>query len=200
MKRTLFIILAVLISITAFSSCSDDERFYLKSNKAGSWGENIHVVDVSSTQSKYDISVSRTITFSVGIGGSGNYANRADESMWLEITAEGCLIEENEDVFEKEYSEYFKNEIDVANVKEHFWGYSDKTPNYFEELSITFPEGECKGNVKIRLYGEEEGNNEIAELTFYYASNGSVLCLSDKVILEVSEKGKPIYADNLDNR
>ncbi len=200
MKRILFVLLAVLLCITAFSSCANDERFYLKSSKAGSWGENTHVVDVSSTQSKYDISNSCMITFSVGLGGSGNFANRAEESMWLEITAEGCLIGESEGVFEKEYSDYFEDEIYVANVKDHFWGYPDKTPNYFEELSITFPEGECKGNVKIRLYGEDEGNNEIAELTFYYASNGSVLCLSEKVIHEVSENGKPIYVDDLDNR
>ena len=76
MKRTLFVLLAVLLCITAFSSCSNDEQFYLKSSKAGSWGENTHMVDVSSTQSKYDISDSRTITFSVGLGGSGNFANR----------------------------------------------------------------------------------------------------------------------------
>ncbi len=200
MKRTLLTIFVIILCLAAFSGCTNDEKFYLKSRKAGSWGENIHVVDVSSTQSKYDISASRTISFSVGLGGSGNFANRANESMWLEITAEGCLIGENEGVFEKEYSDYFEDEIYVANVKEHFWGYPDKTPNYFEELSITFPEGECQGNVRIRLYGEAEGNNEIAEIIFYYASNGSVLCMSEKVIHEVNENGKPIYVDDLDNR
>ena len=135
MKRALSILIVLLLCISVFAGCSKEDQFYLKSSKAGSWGENTHVVDVSSTQSKYDISNSRMITFSVGLGGSGNFANRAEESMWLEITAEGCLIGESEGVFEKEYSDYFEDEIYVANVKDHFWGYPDKTPNYFEELS-----------------------------------------------------------------
>ena len=73
MKRILLTIFGIILCLAAFSGCTHDEKFYLKSRKAGSWGENIHVVDVSSTQSKYDISASRTISFSVGLGGSGNF-------------------------------------------------------------------------------------------------------------------------------
>ncbi len=200
MKKTLFILLTIALCLCALSGCAQEKGFYLKSRKAGAWGENTHVVDVTSEQSKYDASSSCTVTFSVGLGSGGNRASRAGESMWLQITADGCLIGESEDVYEKEYPDYFEDDKYAATVKEHFLGYPDKTPNYFEDVTITFPQGECSGSVSVRLYGEEEGNNDIAELTFYYASNGEVLCLGERAIHEVSESGKPIYVDDLDNR
>lgn len=194
-KRMMLALFAVCLFL--LSSCGGNKSFETKSRRAAGSGEIENVIAVRTEKSAYSVEESRTVVISVGIGGDSNRSAHEGESMWLEINAEGCLISGREGKYIKEYPEYYEKNIFAANVKERFLAYPDKTPKYFEDIEITFPEGECKGSIKISLYNKDYDNaNHSAYLEIFYASNGSVLCIGDEAIREVDENNKPVYAND----
>ena len=161
---------------------------------AGGPGEYFNVIDVSVENESILVSENTVVTLNIGIGG---YRNHDEESIFLEISAEGWQINGVENNFEKEYTEfYFDDKYDVT-VKEKLVGYPEKTPNYHEMFEIAFPSTECNGKIEISLIDKmhnQEG--QTVTLTIYYASNGTVLWISDEVIREIDNNNNPVYAND----
>ncbi len=191
------ICILLLLSLLLCSSCGKgDKPFYDISARAGGAGEKQNVIDLSVPTQCVSVTDTTSVTVTVGMGGDGRVEAHQGETMVLKISADGCLINGAENVLEKEYPDYYEDAKYRATVEESNWNYPKKTPNYFEDFEITFPEEACSGWIDLELYNKDEtGENFTAELTVYYASNGSVLWFSDSALLEVDDKDRPVSAD-----
>ncbi len=190
------LILLLIISLLCTSCQQGTKPFYARSRPAGGSGEKDNVVDITIAHQSMQVTDPNVVTFTIGMGGNMKIEAHKNETMVLQIDAEGCLINGVEDLFEKEYSDYFENELFRATVKEHYWSYPTKTPNYFEDFEITFPSGECKGRINITLYIKEDlYEGYTAEISFYYASNGTVIWFNEHALLEVDQYNRPVRAD-----
>lgn len=180
-----------------YPSCGKgDQPFYDISARAGGGGEKENVIDLSISTQCVSVTDTTTVTVTVGMGGDARVEAHKGETMVLKISADGCLINGAENVFEKEYPDYYEDTKYRATVEKSNWNYPKKTPNYFEDFEIVFPAGECRGLIDLELYNKDNaGENYTAELTVYYASNGSVLWISDSALSEVDEKGRPVSVD-----
>lgn len=191
------LILLLIFSLLCTSCQQGTEPFYVRSSRAGGGGEKYNVVDVTIAHQSMQVTDPNVVTFTIGMGGNAKPAAHENESMFLEISAEGCLINGVEDLFENEYPDYYENEAFRATVEEHYWRYPTKTPNYFEDFEITFPSGECRGKITITLYSIDSPlENYRAELTIYYASNGTVFWFSDSALREVDQNNRPVRVDD----
>ena len=194
--RGLTCILLLLAMLLCPSCGKGDQPFYDISARAGGGGEKENVIDLSIPTQRVSVTDTATVTFTVGMGGDARVEAHKGETMVLKISADGCLINGAENVFEKEYPDYYEDTKYRATVEESNWNYPKKTPNYFEDFEITFPEGAYSGWINLELYNKDTpGENFIAELTVYYASNGSVVWFSDSALLEVDDKDRPVSAD-----
>ncbi len=187
----------LLLAMLLCSSCEKGNKSYYDiSARASGAGEKQNVIDLSISTQCVSVTDTATVTFTVGMGGDGRVEAHEGETMVLKISADGCLINGTENVFEKEYPDYYEDTKYRATVEESYWSYPKKTPNYFEDFEIVFPEGAYSGRIDLELYNKDEtGENFTAELTVYYASNGSVLWFSDSALLEVDDKDRPVSAD-----
>lgn len=182
--------ISLLLILLFRSSCSNESSLHIKSDRAGGGGEKEFVIDLSCEKKEYDISQSRTITFTMGLGGTGKRVPGKRHSMTIQIQADDCIINGKESHYEHEYMDFFEDEIYTADEKDPFWGYPEKFPNYFESIEIVFPSGEHTGRIDFVLYNKNGiTENETAELTVYYAKNDIVLLVSDN----------PVYIRDLDN-
>lgn len=192
-----FTVILLLLALLLCSSCGKgNQPFYDISARASGAGEKENVIDLSISTQCISVTDTATVTFTVGMGGDSRVEAHKGETMVLRISAGGCLINGAENVFEKEYPDYYEDTKYRATVEKRYWGYPKKTPNYFEDFEITFPEGAYSGLIDLELYNKDNaGENYTAELTVYYASNGNVLWFSDFALSEVDEKGRPVSAD-----
>lgn len=196
-KRGVLIVLMLLTVTLLCASCQQGtDPLYLRSSSAGGSGEKSNVVDITIPHQSVQVTDPNTVTVTIGLGGDMKISAHENQTAVLKIDAEGCLINGVEDLFEKEYPDYFTNADLRATVEERYWGYPTKTPNYFEDMEITLPTGECRGQIDVTLYIKEdlyEGYR--AEVTVYYASNGNVIWFSERALSEVDQKDRPISVD-----
>ena len=195
--RILALAAALLVAVASLASCGKGNKpFYDISARASGAGEKESVIDLSVATQRISVNDTTTVTVTVGMGGDARMEAHKGETMVLKISADGCLINGAENMLEKEYSDFYEDTKYRATVEEFYWGYPKKTPNYFEDFEITFPAGECRGCIDLELYNKDNaGDNYTAELTVYYASNGSVLWISDSALSEVDAKGRPVSVD-----
>ena len=196
-KRGVLIVLMLLTVTLLCASCQQGTKYlYLRSSRAGGSGEKMNVVDITIPHQSVQVTDSNTVTVTIGLGGDMKISAHENQTAVLEIDAEGCLINGVADLFEKEYTDYFTNTDFRATVEEHYWSYPTKTPNYFEDIEITLPTGECRGQIDVTLYIKEDlYEGYTAEVTVYYASNGNVIWFSERALKEVDQKDRPVSVD-----
>ena len=196
-KRGVLIVLMLLIFSVLCTSCQQGTKsLYLRSSRAGGGGEKSNVVDITIPHQSVQVTDPNTVTVTIGLGGDMKISAHENQTAVLEIDAEGCLINGVADLFEKEYHDYFTNTDYRATVEEHYWSYPTKTPNYFEDIEITLPMGECRGQIDVTLYIKEDlYEGYTAEVTVYYASNGNVIWFSERALSEVDQKDRPVSVD-----
>lgn len=196
-KRRVLIVLMLLTVTLLCASCQQGtDPLYLRSSRAGGSGEKSNVVDITIPHQSVQVTDSNTVTVTIGLGGDMKISAHENQTAVLEIDAEGCLINGVADLFEKEYHDYFTNTDFRATVEEHYWSYPTKTPNYFEDIEITLPTGECRGQIDVTLYIKEDlYEGYTAEVTVYYASNGNVIWFSERALSEVDQKDRPVSVD-----
>lgn len=196
-KRGVLIVLMLLIFSVLCTSCQQGTKsLYLRSSRAGGSGEKSNVVDITIPHQSVQVTDPNTVTVTIGLGGDMKISAHENQTAVLEIDAEGCLINGVADLFEKEYTDYFTNADFRATVEEHYWSYPTKTPNYFEDIEITLPTGECRGQIDVTLYIKEDlYEGYTAEVTVYYASNGNVIWFGERALKEVDQKDRPVSVD-----
>jgi hypothetical protein len=196
-KRIPLIVLMLLTVSLLCTSCQQGTKsLYLRSSRAGGSGEKSNVVDITIPHQSVQVTDPNTVTVTIGLGGDMKISAHETQTAVLKIDAEGCLINGVADLFEKEYPDYFEDTDYRATVEERYWGYPTKTPNYFEDIEITFPTGECRGWIVITLYIKEDlYEGYTAEVIVYYASNGNVIWFSERALSEVDQKDRPVSAD-----
>lgn len=196
-KRRVLIVLMLLTVTLLCASCQQGtDPLYLRSSRAGGSGEKSNVVDITIPHQSVQVTDPNTVTVTIGLGGDMKISAHENQTAVLEIDAEGCLINGVADLFEKEYHDYFTNTDFRATVEEHYWSYPTKTPNYFEDIEITLPTGECRGQIDVTLYIKEDlYEGYTAEVTVYYASNGNVIWFSERALKEVDQKDRPVSVD-----
>ena len=196
-KRGVLILLMLLTVTLLCASCQQGtDPLYLRSSRAGGSGEKSNVVDITIPHQSVQVTDPNTVTVTIGLGGDMKISAHENQTAVLKIDAEGCLINGVADLFEKEYTDYFTNTDLRATVEERYWGYPTKTPNYFEDIEITLPAGECRGQIDVTLYIKEDlYEGYTAEVTVYYASNGNVIWFSERALSEVDQKDRPISVD-----
>ena len=196
-KRRVLIVLMLLTVTLLCASCQQGtDPLYLRSSRAGGSGEKSNVVDITIPHQSVQVTDPNTVTVTIGLGGDMKISAHENQTAVLEIDAEGCLINGVADLFEKEYTDYFTNADFRATVEEHYGRYPTKTPNYFENMEITLPTGECRGQIDVTLYIKEDlYEGYTAEVTVYYASNGNVIWFSERALKEVDQKDRPVSVD-----
>lgn len=196
-KRGVLILLMLLTFSLLCASCQQGtDPLYLRSSRAGGGGEKMNVVDITIPHQSVQVTDPNTVTVTIGLGGDMKISAHENQTAVLEIDAEGCLINGVADLFEKEYHDYFTNTDFRATVEEHYWSYPTKTPNYFENIEITLPTGECRGQIDVTLYIKEDlYEGYTAEVIVYYASNGNVIWFSERALKEVDQKDRPVSVD-----
>ena len=196
-KRIPLIVLMLLTVSLLCTSCQQGTKsLYLRSSRAGGSGEKMNVVDITIPHQSVQVTDPNTVTVTIGLGGDMKISAHENQTAVLEIDAEGCLINGVADLFEKEYHDYFTNTDFRATVEEHYWGYPTKIPNYFEDIEITLPTGECRGQIDVTLYIKEDlYEGYTAEVTVYYASNGNVIWFSERALSEVDQNNRPVSVD-----
>lgn len=196
-KRGVLILLMLLTVTLLCASCQQGtDPLYLRSSRAGGSGEKSNVVDITIPHQSVQVTDPNTVTVTIGLGGDMKISAHENQTAVLEIDAEGCLINGVADLFEKEYPDYFEDTDYRATVEEHYWSYPTKTPNYFEDIEITLPTGECRGQIDVTLYIKEDlYEGYTAEVTVYYASNGNVIWFSERALSEVDQKDRPVSVD-----
>ena len=196
-KRGVLILLMLLTVTLLCASCQQGtDPLYLRSSRAGGSGEKSNVVDITIPHQSVQVTDPNTVTVTIGLGGDMKISAHETQTAVLKIDAEGCLINGVADLFEKEYPDYFEDTDYRATVEERYWGYPTKTPNYFEDIEITLPAGECRGQIDVTLYIKEDlYEGYTAEVTVYYASNGNVIWFSERALSEVDQKDRPISVD-----
>lgn len=196
-KRRVLILLMLLTVTLLCASCQQGtDPLYLRSSRAGGSGEKSNVVDITIPHQSVQVTDPNTVTVTIGLGGDMKISAHENQTAVLEIDAEGCLINGVADLFEKEYTDYFTNADFRATVEERYWGYPTKTPNYFEDMEITLPAGECRGQIDVTLYIKEDlYEGYTAEVIVYYASNGNVIWFSERALSEVDQKDRPVSVD-----
>ena len=196
-KRGVLILLMLLTVTLLCASCQQGtDPLYLRSSRAGGSGEKMNVVDITIPHQSVQVADPNTVTVTIGLGGDMKISAHENQTAVLEIDAEGCLINGVADLFEKEYPDYFEDTDYRATVEERYWGYPTKTPNYFEDIEITLPTGECRGQIDVTLYIKEDlYEGYTAEVTVYYASNGNVIWFSERALKEVDQKDRPVSVD-----
>ncbi len=196
-KRGVLILLMLLTLSLLCASCQQGTKsLYLRSSRAGGSGEKSNVVDITIPHQSVQVTDPNTVTVTIGLGGDMKISAHENQTAVLEIDAEGCLINGVADLFEKEYPDYFEDTDYRATVEEHYWSYPTKTPNYFEDIEITLPTGECRGQIDVTLYIKEDlYEGYTAEVIVYYASNGNVIWFSERALSEVDQKDRPVSVD-----
>lgn len=196
-KRIPLIVLMLLTVSLLCTSCQQGTKsLYLRSSRAGGSGEKSNVVDITIPHQSVQVTDPNTVMVTIGLGGDMKISAHENQTAVLEIDAEGCLINGVADLFEKEYPDYFEDTDYRATVEEHYWSYPTKTPNYFENMEITLPTGECRGQIDVTLYIKEDlYEGYTAEVTVYYASNGNVIWFSERALKEVDQKDRPVSVD-----
>lgn len=196
-KRGGLIVLMLLTVTLLCASCQQGtDPLYLRSSRAGGSGEKSNVVDITIPHQSVQVTDPNTVTVTIGLGGDMKISAHENQTAVLEIDAEGCLINGVANLFEKEYHDYFTNADLRATVEERYWSYPIKTPNYFENIEITLPTGECRGQIDVTLYIKEDlYEGYTAEVTVYYASNGNVIWFSERALSEVDQKDRPVSVD-----
>ena len=196
-KRRVLIVLMLLTFSLLCASCQQGTKsLYLRSSRAGGGGEKYNVVDITIPHQSVQVTDPNTVTVTIGLGGDMKISAHENQTAVLEIDAEGCLINGVADLFEKEYPDYFEDTDYRATVEEHYWSYPTKTPNYFENMEITLPTGECRGQIDVTLYIKEDlYEGYTAEVIVYYASNGNVIWFSERALKEVDQKDRPVSVD-----
>ena len=194
--RVLIVLMLLTVTLLCASCQQGTKSLYLRSSRAGGSGEKSNVVDITIPHQSVQVTDSNTVTVTIGLGGDMKISAHENQTAVLEIDAEGCLINGVADLFEKEYHDYFTNTDFRATVEEHYWSYPTKTPNYFEDIEITLPTGECRGQIDVTLYIKEDlYEGYTAEVTVYYASNGNVIWFSEWALSEVDQKDRPVSVD-----
>ena len=184
------------VSLLCISCQQGTKSLYLRSSRAGGSGEKSNVVDITIPHQSVQVTDPNTVTVTVGLGGDMKISAHENQTAVLKIEAGGCLINGVEDLYEKEYTDYFTNTDFRATVEKHYWSYPTKTPNYFEDVEITLPTGECRGQIDVTLYIKEDlYEGYTAEVIVYYASNGNVIWFSERALSEVDEKDRPVSVD-----
>ena len=195
-RRVLIVLMLLTVTLLCVSCQQGTDPLYLRSSRAGGSGEKSNVVDITIPHQSVQVTDSNTVTVTIGLGGDMKISAHENQTAVLEIDAEGCLINGVADLFEKEYHDYFTNTDFRATVEEHYWSYPTKTPNYFEDIEITLPTGECRGQIDVTLYIKEDlYEGYTAEVTVYYASNGNVIWFSERALSEVDQKDRPVSVD-----
>ncbi len=178
--------LVLILSFLLLPSCDffkpEDKTFIVESGGGQMGDRYFHEITVSAESDSFDIRNSRTIKFKVGIGSNLSELERsrlAGKPIYIIVEGEGCEIMNLPDKYTKEYPDYYDNDKYIANVEDVFFGYDAITPNYFEDIYITFPEGECKGWIKVYMYRDFDlPLTSQPWLEFCYGKNDSVLLLS----------------------
>ena len=195
-RRVLIVLMLLTVTLLCVSCQQGTDPLYLRSSRAGGSGEKSNVVDITIPHQSVQVTDSNTVTVTIGLGGDMKISAHENQTAVLEIDAEGCLINGVADLFEKEYHDYFTNTDFRATVEEHYWSYPTKTPNYFEDIEITLPTGECRGQIDVTLYIKEDlYEGYTAEVIVYYASNGNVIWFSVRALKEVDQKDRPVSVD-----
>lgn len=156
-----------------------DAAYYVKSRKADGSGEKDNVIEIVVPSKRITLAEELKVTMQLGIGGRGKKVLDGTEKIWLEIEAENCVINSLENYLKKDYEDFFINDIYRPDIVEHYWGYPDKTPNYYEDLEITFPDGECSGRIEFTLYEVVNIDSyDLTTVTLYYAKTDTIIVFS----------------------
>ena len=169
MNRAIKIIL-VLVSMILLCSCTALPDY---------------VLDVSYKQEQVNISEIPNIPFSVGVGHIP-VGKHEEYQAWLIVTAEGCSINGEEDVFRRDYEDFYLKDIYSYIHEITLFGLVTKLyPQYYETIEISFPQQDCSSAVSIELFSTHEmeytGREDAATvLTFRYTVKNGILTLIEE--------------------
>ena len=188
-KRTLCV-LVMLGIMSSFCACQQEiDSFYVKSRKADGSGGKANVVDVLIEKEILSICESAQVIVKLGVGGADKKQLDGTEEVWLEIEAEGCIINGKENVYKNVYEDFYTNDIYRPDVVEHYFAYDDKTPNYYEDVEIVFGDGDCSGTIKCVLYDRyDEWSIIPTDVKIYYAKNENIIVFSAESEYDAQQK------------
>ena len=184
-------IIVVLLAVLLLCSCvsckkEDDGSFYVKKNGDTGSSNTLprYILDVSYKQEQVNIPEIPNIPFSVGVGHSPVGKNEEYQA-WIIVTAEGCSINGEEDVFRQDYEDFFLNDVYTYIKGERiFFGLGTLLyPQYYESVEISFPQQDCSGTVSIELFSTKHlsvNGGAVVTLTFQYTIKNGVLTLIEK--------------------
>lgn len=171
----------LIIGTALLTACNQDHSLYIISDQRYVGGTKHQVIDIRADNGRFTITDGEPVILTMGIGGDANVEphHKPRETMYLEIRAERCVINGSEEVYQKEYPDYFTNDKYRTRTE----GTEDKIrrfPQYTEQLQIIFPIGECYGVIDFLL---SDGVNGIhadgATLTVHYAKTENTIEFSE---------------------
>ncbi len=194
MKKRIFISLVIVgMMMGVLCSCNDAKQ----SDSAYAISSSIHsggmvatsIVDINMGDLTRSVSDPVELTATVGLGWSNPGAENTVAG--FTVTATGCVIQGQNDQWSKIYEDFHDNEAYLAKKDtDTFLWYEIPTlqPVYHEQITITFPQGECSGRIVISNYEyskfdsqdyiDEVMRNTESKVTIYYAKNQDGIAFS----------------------
>ncbi len=179
----------LLLSMLLLCACAKkDETFYIKSPLASSAGEADFVVDVTIEKRKMEIPENRKIPIVIGLG--RNMPSRPEdcELGYLIIETQNCYVNDAESFYQKTYEDFYTNTDFTPDVKDHYFAYPDKYPNYHEQYEITIPENVTEGSFLISL-------KEKININSYTIASVTVCFRIEESIIEFTQGSTAIQQD-----
>lgn len=193
MKKRILILLVVIGMLGVLCSCNDAER----QDSAYAISSSIHsggmvatsIVDIDMGDVTRSASDPVQITATVGLGWDS--LGEVNTVAGFTVTAQGCEIQGKSDAWSKIYEDFHDNEAYLAKKDTNtFLWYETPTlqPVYHEQITITFPQGECSGCIVVSNYEysrfdsqnhiDEIARNTASKVTIYYAKNQDGIAFS----------------------
>lgn len=199
-KRIICTILWVCIVAVALCSCNDDKQAdsaYAKSPNTWGDGGASQVVDIDLGELTQTITDSAQLPVTIGFGSELGQ----DYIAGVMIEAEGCIIEGAQSEWNKIYDDVDNRDVYGMNKESNtfLWYelYPTLYPKYHEQIMITFPEGECTGEIVIKgfFYNktadqfliEEALKGTLTKATIYYAKTQDTIAFSHVSVTSATE-------------
>lgn len=190
--RRVICIAMILCVMFSFCACEqEDTSFCAKSsNVVGDAGKG-EVISAEIKAEVLDISEHNIVSVKMGFGGRKKNTLDGTENTWVSIEGQGCIINGQSDKYEKKYDDFHTNDIYRHSEKERLWGltYPDLIPNYFEDVEVIFPEGECVGELIFRFNDLlPNGSVDYATVSIYYAKTDTIIVFSAEADYDAERK------------
>ncbi|MBQ5793606.1 MAG: hypothetical protein IIW17_06275 [Clostridia bacterium] len=138
-------------------------------------------LDVLIERQVWDISETQSIPVQIGLGYDPGDRGK-DASAIVTVSAEGCLINGEQDAWSKTYDDFFVNDIYEAEVKNRLIKYDDLIPVYREPIEIVFPSGDVQGRIVIQITSSIQGDNRSTFEIAYIKNETAVVFYSQSAI------------------